>query len=743
MKKKVKLSQKRKMLEEFYKNDIFKCMYLINALAKKSAASPEHKFDNLYELLSDEGMIYQAIGNISTKKGALTKGPKSDERTIDALSLDLVEEISTEIELEKFKFKPIRRIYMDKSGKKPVSNEQQKKLLELHKLGRVEMSQIKELKARPLGISSFKDKVVQEMIRCILNAIYEPEFARINCNFGFRPKYGCADAIADIQRKAKQMDYAIEGDVKGAFDNVNHNKLMEILGKKIIDKKFLKIIYGGLKCGMFYLKYFQESDIGTTQGSGVSPLLYNIYFHEFDKFINSEFKLEVENINIQENRKEKPINKLYTSISKKKTKLKLSNEIKLLKQYKIENNWEKIIEQQKMVKEKIKQYKELDKLQKKIPTIAKSRQLIRWSYHRYADDWVLFTNANLEYVQNWKNKFSKWIESNLQLELSEEKTKITCLLEKEYAKFLGFQLSRARLRKGINAITVSQKKVRKKTDIVKRAKTATEVQNSENRSSIIYKSRTTNPTLITSWDRSRVLARLEENGFTKKYGKTYRGKSKLPWTTLQIPEIIQRYNYILRGYIAYYSVVNTYPNDVLFLFYLLKFSCAHTLAQKLNLSLKKVFSKFGNDLRITYVEKFKTEKQTSEVKKTTKLMSWKECAEFIRTLVIKARIKQKNKSYESISIINKSVDEICKVKINWRTAYKISNHCCICGCTDKIEYHHVKHIKIGKVTGFLQIMKQLNRKQIPCCNACHRKIHNGEYDGMSLNQIYDEELVII
>lgn len=168
-----------------------------------------------------------------------------------------------------------------------------------------------------------------------------------------------------------------------------------------------------------------------------------------------------------------------------------------------------------------------------------------------------------------------------------------------------------------------------------------------------------------------------------------------------------------------------------------------TLAQKLNLSLKKVFSQFGNDLRIPYVEKLKTKKQRSEVKKITKWMSWNECSEFIRNLWIKTRIKQKKKSYESINIINKSVDEICKVKMNWRTAYEISTHCCLCGSTDKVEYHHVKHVKIGKVTGFFQIMKQLNRKQIPCCKACHRKIHNGEYDGISLDQIYDEELVII
>ena len=88
------------------------------------------------------------------------------------------------------------------------------------------------------------------------------------------------------------------------------------------------------------------------------------------------------------------------------------------------------------------------------------------------------------------------------------------------------------------------------------------------------------------------------------------------------------------------------------------------------------------------------------------------------------------------SVINKSVDNLCALKVNWRTTYKLSNYCSICGNNENIEYHHVKHIKIGKVSGFLQIMKQLNRKQILCCRDCHRKIQKGEYDDISLKDLY-------
>lgn len=101
------------------------------------------------------------------------------------------------------------------------------------------------------------------------------------------------------------------------------------------------------------------------------------------------------------------------------------------------------------------------------------------------------------------------------------------------------------------------------------------------------------------------------------------------------------------------------------------------------------------------------------------------------------------KQKESISLVQKAVDDICNVKVNWRTAYKLSKHCAICGNTENLEYHHIKHIKIAKATAFLAVMKALNRKQIPCCGGCHNKIHKGLYNDIKLSDLYDEELIII
>lgn len=113
--------------------------------------------------------------------------------------------------------------------------------------------------------------------------------------------------------------------------------------------------------------------------------------------------------------------------------------------------------------------------------------------------------------------------------------------------------------------------------------------------------------------------------------------------------------------------------------------------------------------------------------------------QIIRTAKWSTRKKRK----QSISLVQESVDNICKGKGNWRTAYKLSRHCAICGNPESVEYHHVKHRRKRRVTGLLQVMKQLNRKQIPCCRPCHDKIHKGLYDNLPLISLYDEELMII
>lgn len=706
------LNHMRKQLKHIYSETTFKNLKILGHIAKKSAIEDNAKFKDLIQLVWDKGILLQAMGKISKNKGALTKGPPTDETTADHSTLKLIDELSKDIKNGTFKFNPIRRKYIDRTGKNPITKEQEKKIIELFKKNEASLANTKELLTRPLGISSFKDKIVQEAIRMILEAIYEPIFSKINVNFGFRNSVGVHDAIIKLKQKAKSMVFAIEGDIKGAFDNVNHDIMIEILRKKIEDEKFLKLILEGLRCGFMFKNFTQEANIATVQGSVCSPLLYNIYFHEFDQYIEKEIKNLYDEKNKMEKRLKVPVNKLYSRTVFHKGKINIKKYIENIKssykEYgKDSEEFKRNYQEYAKAKE---QYKKLDIKQRQLTYRAKSRQILRFMFVRFADDWVFLTNSNREFAIFLKNKFAEWIWNNLKLVLSEEKTKVTNIQLGELMKFLGFQLTMATNQR---IQRVGMKKFIR-TDIANRRK---KIEIRIDQPKKIHKQRTNNPSLIIAWDRIRVLNRLEEKRFIAKKGKTWRGRSKTEWTTLEVPEIISRYNHIIRGYLEFYGPVTDYASDVMFLHYLLYYSCFHTLAQKLRRSIRDLMKKFSKNLKVNYIIEtiVKTKDGTEKNEKIDKSISIIN-SDQAREIITKRRLtnlksyREKGKISQQ-TIIDDSVDNICNITINWRTKYKLSRYCSICGSEKDIEMHHVRHIKIGKVEGFLQVMKQLNRKR--------------------------------
>jgi len=132
-KKKENIADKRARLLEWYKRVDFKKLQTIEKIAVKSGTRDDAVFHNLMNLVSDPGILYQAMGNISNKKRALTPGAPTDLRTVDATSAKTIKELSEKLKNGTFRLNPIRRIYMDKSGKNPVTKEQFNKLENLHK----------------------------------------------------------------------------------------------------------------------------------------------------------------------------------------------------------------------------------------------------------------------------------------------------------------------------------------------------------------------------------------------------------------------------------------------------------------------------------------------------------------------------------------------------------------------------------------------------------------------------------
>lgn len=274
--------EKQKALKDNYTKRLEKVSRILNGISYRSINMEKQKivrepFDDLYPLLSKKELLIQAYGNINRNKGSMTKGV--DDDIADSTSLTSLENLALEIKNKTFKFSRIRRQWIPKQ--------------KVYKFG-------ESKKMRPLGIPTFTDKIVQEAIRMILHAIYEPSFKEIEYNYGFRPSYGCHHPIFYIKKYVSAANIAIEGDIEGAYDNVDHDILINILRKKIKDEDFLQIIKQGFKSGILEQGKNYDTLSGVPQGGIASPILFNIYMHEFDKFIYNDLNQMIIEINEKE-----------------------------------------------------------------------------------------------------------------------------------------------------------------------------------------------------------------------------------------------------------------------------------------------------------------------------------------------------------------------------------------------------------------------------------------------------------
>jgi group II intron reverse transcriptase/maturase len=226
---------------------------VLSMLGQKSAQNSEYVFDRLYRNLFNPDFYLLAYSTIYAKEGNMTEGV--DGETIDGFNTKKVEEIIALLKQETYSPKPVRRTYIPK----------------------------KNGTLRPLGIPTFQDKLVQEVVRLLLQAIYEPIFK--GTSHGFRPGKSCHTALTQLKTTCKGTNWVIEGDIKGFFDNIDHVKLLEILSRKISDGRFLNLIGKFLKAGYMEFRYVHNSLIGTPQGGIVSPILANVYPHELDVFM--------------------------------------------------------------------------------------------------------------------------------------------------------------------------------------------------------------------------------------------------------------------------------------------------------------------------------------------------------------------------------------------------------------------------------------------------------------------------
>lgn len=340
------------------------------------------ELERVYHNLRNPDLFMMAYGRLYANVGAMTEGSDPND-TIDGMSKERIAKVIADLTEGTFRWKPAKRIYIPKANGK----------------------------MRPLGIPSWTDKLVQEAMRLILEAYFEPRFR--DCSHGFRPNRGCHTALIEIKRNWTGTNWFIEGDIKGCFDNIDHEKLVEIVGKYIKDTRFLKLLREMLKAGYREEFRYEQTYSGTPQGGVLSPLLANIYLHELDRYIEKEL---IPQYTKREWRTTRKMNPVYQNLQNRAYKARKNGE------------WEVAAELGK----------ELRQTQVKLP----SPEYRRLKYVRYADDFLLGFVGTVEEARQIKEGIHSFLET-LKLEMSREKTKITHAAS-ERARFLNYEISVAR-----------------------------------------------------------------------------------------------------------------------------------------------------------------------------------------------------------------------------------------------------------------------------------------------------------
>ena len=358
---------------------------VLNSLNEHSKDS-SYKFERLYRLLFNEELFYVAYQKIASNEGSTTKG--SDGRSIDGMSLARIETLIASLKDESYQPHPSRRVHIPK----------------------------KNGKMRPLGIPAFEDKLVQEVVRMILEAIYEGHFE--TTSHGFRPKRSCHTALLHIQKTFSGAKWFIEGDIKGFFDNIDHDVLVGILRERISDDRFIRLIRKFLKAGYVEDWTFHNTYSGMPQGGIVSPILANIYLDKLDKYV----KEYIRHFDMGTKRRPgKESNDLANERKRTVRKLK-----------KIKDGTEKaaLVARLKAIEQERAAFPSGDEM---------DGSYRRLKYIRYADDFILGVIGSKEDALRIKEDIKSFLSASLALELSEEKTLITHTGKS--AKFLGYEIT--------------------------------------------------------------------------------------------------------------------------------------------------------------------------------------------------------------------------------------------------------------------------------------------------------------
>jgi RNA-directed DNA polymerase len=601
----------------------------MNSIAKVSMSGK--RVNGLFRLTTNPEVLWkQAYANIYSNKGAITKGV--DKNTLDGFSEERVNHLIGLLARREYCPKPVRRTYIPK----------------------------KNGKLRPLGIPTGDDKLVQEVVRILLEQIYEPIFSENS--HGFRPGKSCHSALRQVRNVWNGIKWIIEFDIKGFFDNINHNKMIEFLEKKIDDKRIIHIIRQMLKAGYAHDWKYNATWSGTPQGGVISPILANIYLHELDMFMEKM----ICQFNKGERRKNNPnhnaLSRQMLAVNRKLRELRL-----------------KFKEGKPLSDARKELLRERREIQKKM-RVTNSRlhfdpEYKRLRYVRYADDFIIGVIGTRKEAESVMLQVKKYINSILLLEVSEDKTCIENA--NDGVRFLGYDIR-----------TYTSMKT---TKIAWGKGTC-------NRRTISGKMQLHIPS-------EKMFQYASKNG----YGNMaiFRPKSRPALIHRSDVEILMTYNAEMRGLANYYSLAQGYKAALQRVIGLAQWSFFATLSHKHKSSIGKVARKMKLSAQAGYALKV----NVNGIPKSYKLFRLKDHeppkihSSTVDTPLDTTRFTMTRS--ELVRRLNANTCEYCG---------KIGGY---------MEVHHIKALKDiqEKKQLWQQMMCAMRRKTMILCIDCHNELH--------------------
>jgi group II intron reverse transcriptase/maturase len=353
------------------------------------------RINGLHRLMRSPYLYERAYVRVSRNKGAMTAG--MDGQTFDGMSLKKLADLSRRVAEGTYRPRPVRRVYIPKASGK----------------------------MRPLGIPTTEDRLVQEVVRTILEAIYEPVFSKHS--HGFRPGCSCHTALEEVRNTWTGMKWLIEVDVHGFFDNIDHDILLQLLERRIDDPRFVSVIKSMLQAGYLDDWVFERTYSGTPQGGGVSPLLANIYLHELDLFM-AEMRAGFDH-----GAKRRPFPR-YVALERRI--MRLRQKIDTLRSTGAEDI---------AIRECLQRIKTVEAERRTVPSVdPMDPDYRRLRYCRYADDFLIGIIGSKADAQQVMVDVQAYLNQRLNLEVSPEKSGITAA--SKGARFLGFHVCAFTLR---------------------------------------------------------------------------------------------------------------------------------------------------------------------------------------------------------------------------------------------------------------------------------------------------------